>query len=105
MEGPVCDPFIGAQKEGHWEPGASEHSVLLTEKVVAVVQSLSHVRLIAAPWTAACQATLSIGFPRQEYWSELPFPSPGDLPNPGIKAEFPALAGEFFTAGPPGKPN
>jgi len=48
---------------------------------------------------------MSIGFPRQEYWSELPFPSPGGLPNSGIKAEFPALVGEFFTAGPPGKPN
>ncbi|XDA75933.1 hypothetical protein R6Z07F_006097 [Ovis aries] len=44
-----------------------------------------------------------MGFPRQEYWSELPFPSPGDLPDPGIEPTFPALAGEFFTAEPPGK--
>ena len=47
---------------------------------------------------------LSMGFPRQEYWSELPFPSPGDLPNPGIKPAFPALAGGFSTTEPPGKP-
>ena len=42
------------------------------------------------PWTVACQAPLSMGFPRQEYWTGLPFPSPGDLPNPGIKPTFPA---------------
>jgi len=44
------------------------------------------------------------GFPRQEYWSGLPFPSPGDLPDPGIKPGPPALAGGFFTTVPPGKP-
>ena len=43
------------------------------------------------PWTLACQAPLSIGFSRQEYWSELPFPSPGGLPDPGIKSGSPAL--------------
>ena len=47
---------------------------------------------------------LSIGLPRQEYWSGLPFPSPGGLPDPGIKPESPALAGGFFTTEPPGKP-
>ena len=49
-------------------------------------------------------ALLSMGFPRQEYWSGLPFPSPGDLPNPGIKPTSPISAGRFFTAVPPGKP-
>ena len=44
-----------------------------------------------------------MGFPRQEYWSELPVPPPGDLPDPGIKFESPALAGGFFTTEPPGK--
>ena len=44
----------------------------------------------ATPWTAACQAPLTMEFPRQEYWSGLPFPPPGDLPNPGIKAASPA---------------
>ena len=57
-----------------------------------------------ALWTVARQAPLSMGFPRQEYWSGLPFPSPGDLPDPGIKSMSPALAGRFFTTEPPGKP-
>ena len=55
-------------------------------------------------WTVDCQAPLSMGFYRQEYWSVLPFPSPGDLPNPGIKPASPALTGRFFTTEPPGKP-
>ena len=55
------------------------------------------------PWTVACQAPLSMGFPRQEYWSGLPFPSSGDLPNPGIEPSSPALAGGFFTTEPLGK--
>ena len=60
------------------------------------------------PCTVACQAPLSMGFPKQEYWSGLPFPSPGDLPNPGIKPMSPvapALAGRFFTTEPPRSPN
>ena len=52
------------------------------------------------PWTVACQAPLSIGFSRQKYWSELPFPFPGDLPNPGIESESPELVGGFFTTEP-----
>ena len=56
------------------------------------------------PWTVAHQAPLSMGFPRQEYWSGLPFPPPGDLPDPGIKLVSPALEGRFFTAEPLGKP-
>ena len=49
------------------------------------------------PWIVACQAPLSMAFPRQEYWSGLPFPPPGDLPNPGSKPASPALEGGFFT--------
>ena len=56
----------------------------------------------AIPRTVAHQAPLSMGFSRQEYWSGLPFPSPGDLPDPGIEAGFPALTGGFFTTEPPG---
>ena len=56
------------------------------------------------PGTLACQALLSLGFLRQEYWNGLPFPSPGDFPNAGIKPVSPVLAGEFFTTEPPGKP-
>ena len=55
-------------------------------------------------WTAAHQAPLSTGFSRQEYWSGLPLPSPGDLPNPGIELTSPALVGRFFFSEPPGKP-
>ena len=55
------------------------------------VKLLSRVRLFATPWTVAYQAPLSMGFSRQEYWSALPFPSPGDLPNPGIEPRSPAL--------------
>ena len=51
------------------------------------------------PWTVAHQAPLCMGFPRQEYWSGLPFPSPGDLPDPGIQPKSPALAGRFFNTG------
>ena len=58
----------------------------------------------ATPWTVAHQDPLSMGFPRQEYWSGLTFPSPGDLLNPGIKPASPALADGFFTTEPPGKP-
>ena len=68
------------------------------------VKSLSYVRLFATSWTVAHQDSLSMGFPRQEYWSGLPFPSSGDLHNPGIKPGSPALAGGFFTAEPLGKP-
>ena len=59
------------------------------------------------PQTVAHQAPLSMGFSRQEYWSGLPFPSPGDLPDPGTKCTsplFPTLAGGFLTTEPPGKP-
>ena len=55
------------------------------------VKSLSRVQLFATPWTVAYQAPLSMGFSRQEYWSGLPFPSPGDLPDPGIEPGSPAL--------------
>ena len=57
----------------------------------------------ATPWTAAYPAPLSMGFPRQEYWSRLLFPSPGALPDPGMEPGSP-LASGFFTTEPPGKP-
>ena len=67
-------------------------------------QSFICVGLFVTPWTEPCQAPLPMGFSRQEYWSGLPFPSPRDLPDPGIRAASPALAGGFFTTEPPGKP-
>ena len=60
-------------------------------KVKVNVKALSRVRLLATPWIVAHQAPPSMAFSRQEYWSGLPFPSPGVLPNPGIKPRAPAL--------------
>ena len=56
-----------------------------------LVKSLSPVQLFTTPWAVACQAPMSMGFSRQEYWSGLPFPSSGDLPDPGIESGSPAL--------------
>ena len=67
-------------------------------------ESLSRVRHFATPWTVAYQAPPSMGFSRQEYQSGLPFPSPGDLPDPGIKPGSPAFQGDALTSEPPGKP-
>ena len=83
MNGQFCSVFLSS----HW--------------LAVVVQS----DCFATPWTVTCQASLSMGFPRQEYWSGLPFPSPGDLPNPRMEPESPSLAGRFFTTEPPGKPS
>ena len=66
---------------------------------------LSHVRFCVNLLIIACQAPLPMGFLRHEYWSGLPFPSPGDLPDPGIESASPTLAGGFFTAEQPGKPD
>ena len=68
------------------------------------VKLLSHVQLFATPWTVALQAPPSMGFSRKEYWSGLPFPSPGDLPDPGIEPRSPTLQADALTSEPPGKP-
>ena len=65
---------------------------------------LSRVQLFATPWTVAYQALPSMGFSRQEYWSGLPFPSPGDLPNSGIEPRSPALQTDALPSEPPEKP-
>ena len=73
--------FMGSQRVGYdWA----------TELIVKV-KSLSRVQLLATPWTVAYHALQSMGFSRQEYWNWLPYPSPGDLPDPGIKPEPPSL--------------
>ena len=75
-------------------------------RVCVHAQLLSCFKLFATSWPVAHQAPLSMGFSKQEYWSGLPFPPPGDLPDPGIKStslEAPALAGGFFTTAPHGK--
>ena len=68
-----------------------------------IVKSLSCVQLFATPWTIAYQAPLSMGFSRWDYWSVLPFPSSGDLPNPGVKPGSPALQADALPSEPPGK--
>ena len=69
------------------------------------VKLLSRVRLFATPWTVAHPAPPPMGFSRQEYWSGLPFPSPGNLPDPGIKPRSPTLQADALTSELPGKPN
>ena len=61
------------------------------------VKSLSHVRLFVTPWAIAYQAPLSMGFSRQGYWNGLPFPSPGHLPNPGIRTQVSLIVSRCFT--------
>ena len=89
-----CAPWTQpAQRTSHTSP--------------AGVHACSCVQLSATPWTVARQAPLSMKFSRQEYWSGLPFPSPGYLPNPGItlmSPASPASPGRFFTTEPSGKP-
>ena len=67
------------------------------------MKSLSRVRFFVNPWTVAYQASLSMGFSRQEYWSGLPFPSPGDLPDPGIEPGSHTLQADALLSEPPGK--
>ena len=68
------------------------------------VKSFNHVWLFATPWTVAYQAPPSMGFSRQECWSGLPFPSPGDLPDPGIESGSLTLQADALPSEPPGKP-
>ena len=89
----VCGAFVHRFTAG-------AHGSLLSARSVAAVVSAP-----ATPWTVAHQAPLSMRFSRQEHWSGLPFPPPGDLPNPGIEPSSPALTGGFFTpTEPQGKP-
>ena len=78
--------------------------IVLSIHQFSSVQSLSRVRLFVTMWTVAQQVPLPMGFSRQEYWSGLPFPPPGDSPKPGIKPVSPVLTGRFFTTEQPGTP-
>ena len=75
-----------------------------TKPKAPVLGALSQVRLFLTLWTVARQAPLSMDFSRQEYWSGLPFPSPGNLPDPGIKPRSPVLQADSLPSEPPGKP-
>ena len=77
----MFDPWIGKIKYNIYTPWAGLHACLLSR--------FSRVRLFQTLWTVAHQAPLSMGFPRQEYWSGLPLPFPGDLPDPGVEPRFP----------------
>ena len=90
---------------GSSQPRDQTHALGL---LLLLLTCFSRVQLFTTPWTAAHQAFLSMGFSRQEYWSGLPCPPPGDLPSPGIKSESPAapaFAGRFFTTERQGSPH
>ena len=93
-------PALQADSLPSESPG--EPSALVKMKVKSL--SRIRIRLFAIPWTVTYQAPPSMGFSRQEYWSGLPFPSPGDLPDPRIKPRSPALPADALTSEPPGKP-
>ncbi len=106
----LCDPIDGSP------PGSPVPGILQARTLewVAIsfsnawkwkvkVKSLSHVWLLTTPWTAAYQAPPSMGFSRQEYWSGLSCPPPGDLPNTGIKPKPPTLQANSLLSEPPGK--
>ena len=95
---------FGKLSSGH-RTGKGQFSFRSQRKVKVKVKLLSHVWLFLTPMTVAYQAPLSMGFSRQKYWSGLPFSSPGDLPNPGIKSRSPTLQADALTSEPPGKGN
>ena len=107
----LCNPMDGSPR-GSTVPGILQARTL---EWVAIsfsnawkwkvkVKLLSRAWLLATPWTVAYQAPPSMGFSMQEYWSGLPFPPPGDLPDPEIEPATPTLAGGFCTTVPPMKP-
>ena len=79
-------------------------SFILLTQMLCCGWSLSHIPLFEIPWTVARQAPLSMGFSRQEYWSQLPCPPPGDLPKPGIKPRSPTSQTDSLLSESPGKP-
>ena len=97
-----CRSWLNSRKQNLWMWRAS----CMYYTIYVSAYMLSCVQLFGTPWTVARQAPLSMEFSRQEYWSRLPFPSPGDLSDPGIEPAFPeslAMAGRFFTTELPGK--
>ena len=107
-EGPQVQELLSPWIWGVWSTrlyDALLHGVLVCVCVrVCVYESLSCVWLFVPPWTVTHQSPLSMGFSRQEHWSGLPFPSPGNLPHPGIKPRSPALHVDSLPSEPPEKP-
>ena len=97
----ICDNIDGPWGHyGKWNKSDRERQILNDIIYAYMLGRFSRVWLFVTLWTVCCQAPLSMRFSRQEYWSELPFPPPGDLPNPRIEPaspESPASAGIFFT--------
>ena len=91
-----CNLFQGKSLENLGTPGKTKDSK--SNKHVCVLTRFSRVQLLATPWTITCQGPPSMGFFRQEYWSGVPFPSPGDLPNPEIEPRSPALKADSLSA-------
>ena len=96
----LCDP-MDSSPPGSPVPGILQARIL-EWAAISLSDLIAKSRLTL--WIMALQASLSKGFSRQEYWSGLPFPSPGNLPNPGIQLGSPALQGDALTSEPPGKP-
>ena len=100
----ILFPFLWLSSSSSFFPPISLNTyftVCVCMCLYACVCTLSHVWFFVNPWAVACQAPLSMGFSRQEYWNRLLFPPPGDLPNPGIKPRSlvsPAWTGVFFTS-------
>ena len=84
----------------HWSVTRTSEKLKSSERV----KLLSHVWLFATPWTIALQTPLFMEFSKQEYWSGVPFPSTGDIPDPGIEPESPALQADSLPSEPPGTP-
>ena len=100
-----CGPCVSQGLVRKTETSALKERIQQKENFKQVlVKSLSSVQLFATPWTGACQASQSMGFSREEHWSGLPFPSPGDFPGPGIEPRSPALQADALPSEPPGKP-
>ena len=95
---------IWANAEGAATVQCGQLLITVHRSASQLTRLLSCVRLFATPWTVAHQAPPFMGFSRQDSWSGLPFPSPGDLPDPGIEPRSPALQADALTSDPPGKP-
>ena len=102
---PHSFPASGSFPMSQLFPSDGQSIGVNTTNLLLLVTSLSHARLFTTSWTVVYKAPLSMELSRQEYWSGLPFPSPGDLPNPGIEPRSPALRADALPSEPPGKPS
>ena len=100
--GDLMDP--GIEPSSFTSPALAGRFFFFTTSACWEVKSLSYFQLFATPWTVAYQAPPSMGFSRQKYWSGLPFPSPGNLPDPGMEPGSPALQAYAWPSEPPGSP-